>query len=70
MQLVILALFLQIIISKEVKTMNDNVKNIKDMINRSSKNEINHTNQMPQEKPETQNNLPYHNTTENNKSKG
>ena len=50
--------------------MNDNVKNIKDMINRSSKNEINHTNQMPQEKPETQNNLPYHNTTENNKSKG
>ena len=70
MQLVILALFLQIIIPKEVKTMNDNVKNIKDIIDRAEVNKENQTNQLPQEKPETQNNLPYHNTTENNKSKG
>lgn len=70
MQLVILALFLQIIISKEVRIMNDNIKNIKDMINRAENKQSNQTNQLPQEKPETQNNLPYHNTTENNKSKG
>ena len=69
MQLVILALFLQIIISKEVRIMNDNIENIKDMINRAEKKKSNQTNQLPQEKPETQNNLPYHNTTEN-KSKG
>ena len=50
--------------------MNDNIENIKDMINRAENKKSNQTNQLPQEKPETQNNLPYHNTTENNKSKG
>jgi len=69
MQLVILTPFLQIIISKEVKIMNDNVKNIKGIIDRAEANKENQTNQLPQEKPETQNNLPYQNTTEN-KSKG
>lgn len=49
--------------------MNDNVKNIKGIIDRAEANKENQTNQLPQEKPETQNNLPYQNTTEN-KSKG
>lgn len=49
--------------------MNDNMKNITDIINKTSNNNSNQTNQLPQEKSETQNNISRYNTTEN-KSKG
>lgn len=50
--------------------MNDNVKNIREIIDRAEANKENQTNQLPQEKPEPQNNSPYYIPTENNKSKG
>lgn len=51
--------------------MNDNVKNIREIIDRAEANRENQTNKLPQEKPEPQNNNPYYIPTENNnKSKG
>ena len=50
--------------------MNNNVKDIRGIINRAENKQSNHTNQLPQEKPEPQNNNPYYIPTENNKSKG